>query len=215
MRLEQSFNVEAPPARVWEVLLDVERVAPCLPGAEITDRADDGAYEGTFSVKLGPATAAYRGRLAMDHVDEEAHTATMRAKGTDKRGQGGATATIVSTVHEDGSGARVDVVTDFAITGRLARFGRPGMIEEVSKRLLREFAACLQSTVAAQPAQATGVLAEPAHAPVTEHPGTQQPEPRPASRPAAAKPVNALSLFASVVWERLKRLFNRGHDSGS
>jgi carbon monoxide dehydrogenase subunit G len=165
MKLEQSFTVTAPIEQVWAALVDVERVAPCLPGAEITGQSPDGGYEGTFTVKLGPATAAYRGSLKMESLDEDARTATMSAKGTDKRGQGGATASIVSTMRQEGDETHVDVVTDFTITGRLARFGRGGMIEDISKRLMRDFAQCLQSTLAAEPAAAA---AEPALPPESE-----------------------------------------------
>jgi len=96
MKLEHSFEVDAPLERVWEALVDVERVAPCLPGAAVTGRNDDGTYNGTFTIKIGPTTASYTGKLEMQDVDETAHTATMHAQGSDKRGQGGATATIVS-----------------------------------------------------------------------------------------------------------------------
>ena len=89
MKLEQSFTVEAPVERVWLALIDVERIAPCLPGAETTGVDDTGAYQGTFTVKLGPTTAADRRTLRLEAVDEAARTATMSAKGTDKRGQGG------------------------------------------------------------------------------------------------------------------------------
>src|ERR1700733_2712689 len=149
MKLEQTFEVAAPLERVWEALIDVERVAPCLPGAAVTGRNDDGSYNGTFKVKIGPTSAAYSGKLFMENVDEQAHTATMNASGTDKRGQGGAKATIISTLTEGQGGATtVEVVTDYHITGRLARFGRGGMIEEISNRLLREFATNLQTMLA-------------------------------------------------------------------
>ena len=146
MKLEQSFEVSAPLERVWQTLIDVEHVAPCLPGAAVTGRNDDGSYNGTFTVKIGPTTASYTGRLEMENVDESSHTATMQAQGTDKRGQGGAKATILSRLAPvDGQDAtRVEVVTDYHITGRLARFGRGGMIEDISERLLREFAKRLQ-----------------------------------------------------------------------
>src|SRR5450755_850911 len=87
MKLEQSFEVAAPLQRVWEALIDVERVAPCLPGAAVTGRNDDGSYNGTFKVKIGPTSAAYSGKLSMQDLDAEAHSATMDAQGTDKRGQ--------------------------------------------------------------------------------------------------------------------------------
>ena len=128
MKLEQSFEVQAPVAQVWAALIDLERVAPCLPGATITDRDEDGTYHGEFKVKLGPTTAAYRGTVKIEETDEAARRATLKANGTDKRGQGGAHATIVNTLREIDGGTRVDAVTDFTITGRLARFGRGGMI---------------------------------------------------------------------------------------
>jgi uncharacterized protein len=151
MKLEQSFEVAAAVEQVWAALIDVERVAPCLPGASVTGRNDDGSYNGNFKVKIGPTSAAYTGKLMMESVDESQHTATMQAQGTDKRGQGGAKATIISSLREgsDGPGStRVEVVTDYHITGRLARFGRGGMIEDISNRLLGEFAKCLQTTLA-------------------------------------------------------------------
>jgi uncharacterized protein len=184
MKLEQSFEIAAPMETVWAALIDVEFVAPCLPGAEISGRDDDGSYRGTFTVKLGPATAAYNGVLRIQDADEAAHTATLYARGTDKRGQGGATATIVNRLTAADEGTRVDAITDLAITGRLASFGRAGMIEDVSNRLLRDFATCLQNKLA-QPAGTSG---EPA--------------------PSAA-PVRGISLFFSVLLERLRRLFRR------
>ncbi len=147
MKLEQSFEVTAPLETVWKALVDVEHVAPCLPGAAVTGRNDDGSYNGSFTIKIGPTTASYTGRLEMTEIDEAAHRATMHAQGSDKRGQGGAKATIFSTLAPAGEGTRVDVVTDYHITGRLARFGRGGMIEDISERLLREFAQRLQASL--------------------------------------------------------------------
>jgi len=236
MKLEQSFTVAAPVEKVWDMLVDVERVAPCLPGAEITGQGPDGSYEGNFTVKLGPTTASYRGSLRMDSLDESSRTATMHAKGTDKRGQGGANATIVSTMRQEGEETVVDVVTDFTITGRLARFGRGGMIEDISKRMMRDFSQCLQASMASEPAQAPAAAEAPAAAaPVT--PGEEAdaaaasaggaaaeasaateaaptpPAPTPApprAAPAPAKPIKGFSLLLSVLWDRIKRLFGRG-----
>ena len=155
MKLEHSFEVNAPIEQVWTALIDLEKVAPCLPGAAITGHDDGGTYHGEFQVKLGPTTAAYRGTIKIESADAEAHTATLAARGTDKRGQGGASATIVNTLRaSEGGGTRVDAVTDFTITGRLASFGRGGMIRDISNRLLRDFAACLQQRLAGEPAGA-------------------------------------------------------------
>jgi len=154
MKLEQTFEVQAPLDQVWAALNDLERVAPCLPGAAITGHDEDGTYRGTFTVKLGPMTAAYNGTIKIEDADESTHTATLKARGTDKRGQGGANATIVNTLSAGDGATRVEAVTDFTITGRLASFGRGGMIKDISNRLLRDFATCLQQRLAAEPAGA-------------------------------------------------------------
>ena len=150
MQLAQSFEVAAPIDRVWRALIDIEQVAPCLPGAAVTGRSDDGSYEGSFTVKIGPTSASYTGTLKMLEVDEASHRAMMHASGTVKRGQGGATATIVSKLTESAAGGtHVEVQTEYKITGSLARFGRGGMIEDISERLLREFAGRLAAMLAA------------------------------------------------------------------
>jgi carbon monoxide dehydrogenase subunit G len=170
MKLEQSFDVAAPLDRVWKALIDVEHVAPCLPGAAVTGRNDDGSYNGTFTVKIGPTTASYTGKLEMREVDEGDHTATMHANGSDKRGQGGATATILSSLSPvDEDNTRVEVITDYHITGRLARFGRSGMIEDISQKLLRQFADRLQASLTTQPVGASqAAAAPPASAPAAQ-----------------------------------------------
>jgi carbon monoxide dehydrogenase subunit G len=211
MRLEQSFSVQAPPDMVFETLTDVRRVAPCLPGADITDQQDDGSFKGTFTVKLGPTTASYLGTLRIQERDDDARRAVMDAKGTDKRGGGGTTATIISVVEPDGDGSRVSVDTDYAITGKLARFGRSGMVEDISKRLLREFSQNLEAQLAAQgaasqqPAETTGPVTgtvAPPGAPAHTGGG-------PAPLPPAAKPVSGLMLVLGAFWDRVARLFGR------
>ena len=213
MKLEQTFEVQAPLAQVWAALNDLERVAPCLPGAAITGHDEDGTYRGTFTVKLGPMTAAYNGTIKIEDADEATHTATLKARGTDKRGQGGANATIVNTLSEHDGSTRVEAVTDFNITGRLAQFGRGGMMQDVSNRLLRDFATCL-STRLAEPAAAEAEVpsgaevaagdAAPEAVAAAAAPSTPPPTPQP------AEPLKGGSLFFSVLWERIKRLFGRG-----
>jgi uncharacterized protein len=212
VRLEQSFEVDAPVERVWSALLDLERVAPCLPGAAITGHDDDGTYHGTFQVKLGPTTANYRGTIKIESADAAAHSATLAARGSDKRGQGGASATIVNTLHESGAGTRVEATTDFTITGRLASFGRGGMIQDISNRLLRDFATCLQQRLAAEPAgheavasDTTGETAGKSPAELTEAAPRESPPPPP---PPAA-PLKGFSLLLSVVWERIRTRLRR------
>jgi carbon monoxide dehydrogenase subunit G len=222
MKLEQSFDVAAPVDQVWHALNDLERVAPCLPGAAITDHDEDGTYHGTFQVKLGPTTAAYRGTIKIDSADESSHTATLKARGTDKRGQGGASATIVNTLSEHDGGTRVEAVTDFTITGRLARFGRGGMMEDISNRLMRDFATCLSSRLAEAPTAPSGAevakgeaapeavaAADPQEGADSETAHSAAPPPPPPAQPAAAKPVGGIGLFFSVLWERIRRRFGR------
>jgi uncharacterized protein len=233
MKLEQSFEVAAPLERVWQTLIDIERVAPCLPGAAVTGRNEDGSYNGTFKVKIGPTSAAYTGKLEMRDLDEAGHNATMLAHGTDKRGQGGAKATIVSKLSPAGDATLVEVVTDYHITGRLARFGRGGMIEDISQRLLKEFAGCLQKSLAgsdeasAEPAavpESAAGLEEGANGDRAADPADETPPPAAAQTPPtatsappdsppraapppieASEPVEGLSLMASVLWGRVKR----------
>jgi carbon monoxide dehydrogenase subunit G len=205
MKMEQSFEVQAPLAQVWSALIDLERVAPCLPGAAITGRDDDGTYHGTFSVKLGPMTASYNGTIKVDDVDEAGHRATLKAKGTDKRGQGGANATIVNTLSEHDGVTHVDAVTDFTITGRLAQFGRGGIMEDVSNRLMRDFATCLSTRLGetAEPTAPSGAEVAAGDAPPEAVAAASAP-------PPAAAPVKGISLFFSVLWNRIKRLFGGG-----
>lgn len=213
MKLEQTFTVSAPPETVWDALIDVERVAPCLPGAAVTGREEDGSYTGEFKVKLGPTTAAYSGVLKMTEVDAQARVATMDARGTDKRGQGGATASIVSSVHPGGADGetRVDVITDFAITGRLARFGRGGMVQDVANRLLREFAANLQAQLqgegtgtAAPAAAAPGIGAAPGGMTGSAPQPPDRPPPPPPPPPSAA-PVSGTAILLGALGDRARR----------
>ena len=213
MQLEQSFEVEAPIDQVWAALVDVERVTPCLPGAAVTGRNPDGTYNGTFTIKIGPTTASYTGKLEMQNLDESTHRATMHAQGTDRRGQGGAVATITSTLSEIENRTLVQVMTDYHITGRLARFGRGGMIEDISHRLLKEFAGRLQASLTysggssatsasqdsgeegtEQPTQETTRVSEaPWAGPVGEGAEAERPapEPAPAEAPTQAWPTPA------------------------
>jgi len=220
MKLEQTFEVQAPLAQVWSALNDLERVAPCLPGAAITGHDEDGTYHGTFTVKVGPMTAAYNGTIKIEDSDEATHTATLKARGTDKRGQGGANATIVNTLSEHDGGTRVEAVTDFSITGRLAQFGRSGVMQDVSNRLLRDFATCLASRLAEGPSPEAAVPSgaevtagdaapEEVAAAATTPPSAPPPSAAP-TPPPQAEPLKGGSLFFSVLWERLKGLFKRG-----
>lgn len=143
VELSNTFTVSVPVDEAWATLLDLERVAPCLPGAAITD-VEGADYHGGVKIKVGPITAQYRGVASIVEADESAHRAVILAKGKDVGGQGGAEAQIVATLVPSGSGTQVRVDTDLALSGRVAQFGR-GVISDVTGRLLNQFSSNLEA----------------------------------------------------------------------
>src|SRR5436305_12874538 len=119
MELTNEFRVGVPPAQAWSVLTDVERIAPCMPGAQLQEIEGE-EYRGIVKVKVGPITAQYKGKATFVEKDDGGHKAVLRAEGRDTRGQGNANATITATLQADGGGTKVSVVTDLAVTGRVA-----------------------------------------------------------------------------------------------
>lgn len=148
MEFEDEFEVPSTKAETWKVLTDIERVYPCLPGAELEDVTDD-VFTGMVTLRLGPVTAAYRGSARFEDLDEEQGTLTIRAEGRDKHGQGTAKATIRARLTAEGeSSTRVAMSNNVEITGKAAQFGR-GIIEDVSREILGQFASCLRDVVVA------------------------------------------------------------------
>jgi uncharacterized protein len=143
MKLRNEFVVAAPLEQTWQTLLDVPRVASALPGASV-EQTGDGAYRGTMRVKIGPVTAEYAGTASLEDVDEDARVATFRVQGSGN--QGTAAATITNRVEAVDGGTRVVVETDLKVTGRAAAFGR-GLMEDVSERMLAEFARRLEAEI--------------------------------------------------------------------
>ena len=150
MKLENEFTVPASIDDAWAVLLDVPRVAPCLPGATVEEGNDDGEYKGQMKVKIGPITASYKGTVKIEEADEAAHRVAMRAQAKDARGQGTAAATITSTMEEVEDGTKINVVTDMRITGPAAQFGR-GVMQDVSAKMMSRFADCLAEQMQSSP----------------------------------------------------------------
>ncbi len=148
MQLLNEFEVALPPEKTWTLLTDLEKVAPCLPGASITS-VDGDDYHGRAKIKVGPITAEYKGVAQFKELDESAHTAVLLARGKDARGQGDATANVRATLHPKGGGTRVVVETELALTGKVAQFGR-GVLADVSGALMTMFAQRLQEMVAAE-----------------------------------------------------------------
>lgn len=146
MKLENSFTVAAPIGQTWETLLDIERVAKCLPGAQIEPDDEEGVYRGAMKVKLGPMTVDYRGTARLQDVDEDTHTASIAVQAREAKGQGTAAAVIRNQLESQNGGTRVVAVTDLKITGRQAQFGR-GIMEDVASTMMGEFAKRLESEI--------------------------------------------------------------------
>ena len=148
MKIENEFTVDVPTEDVWNVMLDLERVTPCLPGASLKEETGDGEHKGAMRVKLGPVTQDYEGTVKIQESDESQHRAVIQADGQDARGQGTASATITSTLSQanGGGSTRVLVETDMQITGRAAQFGQ-GVQQDVAEKILGRFAECLEQEI--------------------------------------------------------------------
>ena len=207
MELTNDFRVAVPPATAWSVLTDVERIAPCMPGAQLQEVEGD-EYRGVVKVKVGPITAQYKGAATFVERDDANLKAVLKAEGRDTRGQGNASATITATLTADGDGTRVSVVTDLHVTGKVAQFGR-GVMADVSSKLLGQFVECLETTVLSAPAAAEAAPAPAAEAPApTEAPIVPAPPapeastgPRKIDSPEA-KPVDLVDAAGGSVAKR-------------
>jgi carbon monoxide dehydrogenase subunit G len=197
MQLENSFTVGAPPQRVFAYLLDVNKIVSCVPGAELSEVVDPTTFKGRVKIKVGPITVAYSGTARIADRDDANHAATLEADGRETTGPGSARAKARMTVEAEGSGSIVKIVTDYSVAGRVAQFGR-GVMEDVSRRIVNDMAACIKANVeAGEPGAGgeTATTAGPGAAPVTP------------AAPAISKPVNAFGLLFSVLWARLRGVF--------
>src|SRR3954451_21534201 len=145
MKLENEFRVDVPVEEAWKVLLDVERIAPCMPGAQLQEVEGD-EFRGIVKVKVGPITAQYKGVAKIVEADEATRTVVLQAEGRDTRGQATASATVTATLTPSDSGAVVHIDTDLNVTGKVAQFGR-GVMADVSSKLLGQFAQNLERDV--------------------------------------------------------------------
>jgi carbon monoxide dehydrogenase subunit G len=180
MKISQEFAVAMPPAAVWEFFQDVPAVAQCLPGASLAGQGEDGSYDGSLSVKLGPMTAAFEGKANIT-PDPANRTATIEGKGVDKKGGSRGQVKVVYAIVGDGEGSRVSVDADVTLSGPAAQFGRTGLINEMSKRLIGDFVNCLDGKLGATSKEAAEEI--------------------------VADEVNGLSLFLASLWSWLKGLF--------
>lgn len=194
MQLENSFQVASPPEKVFAYLLDVNKVAGCVPGAELSEVVDESTFKGKVKVKVGPITVAYNGTARITDRNDAERSATLSAEGRETTGPGSARATAMMHVEPAEAGSVVKIVTEYHVAGRVAQFGR-GVMEDVSRRMVNEMAACIKANleVSAGPAAETagpGAVGAPAPAPVT-----------------AEREVNAFAIFWHLLVLRIKRLF--------
>lgn len=159
MELNNEFKVSVPLAKAWSVLTDLERIAPCLPGAQLQE-VDGDEYKGTVKVKVGPITAQYKGVARLGELDEAAGRIVLNADGRDSRGQGNASAVVTATLAAEGNGTRVKVSTELNITGKVAQMGR-GVLSDVSTKLMDQFAEALEADLSSQDKFASAPPATP------------------------------------------------------
>jgi uncharacterized protein len=207
--IETEFTVATPVDRLWDYLLDVERIAPCMPGAELTETVDERHWKGKLNMKFGPVALSFAGTVEMTERDDQAHRAVLRAKGTEAKGKNAANATVTSWLEPSSDGkTTVKMTADITLTGAAAQLSR-GLLPEISKKLTQQFADCLETTMnaggaaptdKAAAAGETTVDATPPHAPA--------PEPSPTPPPEATH-VGGIGLGLSAIWALIKRSFRR------
>ena len=158
MELTNEFYVPVPLERAWAVLTDVERIAPCMPGAQL-EEVEGSEYRGGVKIKVGPITAQYKGKASFIEKDDVNHKAVLKAEGRDTKGQGNASATVTAVLVSVGNGTNVTVTTDLTVTGKVAQFGR-GVMADVSKKLLEQFVHCLEHDVLSTPEETVAAVAK-------------------------------------------------------
>jgi carbon monoxide dehydrogenase subunit G len=181
VKLENTFTVPVAADVAWQVLLDVERIAPCMPGATLTGRDGD-SFSGKVKVKVGPVSLTYSGTATFSSLDESHHVAVIEASGKETRGSGTAKAVITARMQETDGSTEVAVETDLTITGKPAQFGR-GVMAEISGKLITQFADCLAAEISGDGAEAAAPTIDDAS---DGHPSPEAAEANGAGRPAAA-----------------------------
>jgi carbon monoxide dehydrogenase subunit G len=188
--IENEFTVVAPVDLLWSYLLDVERIAPCMPGAELTEVIDERTWKGKLNAKFGPVSLSFAGTVVMEERDDMAHRVSLAAKGMEAKGKGAANAKVTSWL-EPGPGddtTTVKMQADITLTGAAAQLSR-GLLPEISKKLTQQFADCLQASMAAEGAEAAGAEAK--------------------APPGVAKPVEGIGLGISAVWSIVSNFFRK------
>jgi carbon monoxide dehydrogenase subunit G len=218
MEFDNSFEVPLPVGDAWKVLMDIRRIAPCMPGAELTDVVDELTYRGRIAVRLGPVALAFAGTVKFDEIDEANRRARIAAQGSDAKGRGAANAVASFHLEPAGDGTKVLVHTNLTLSGAVAQYGRGvGIIQMTAAQIITQFANNLKAQLAKEGgliAAAPAAAASPA--PPRQSPGpAQQPAPPPYPPPQAGegrvgvKPISGFALMANVLWGFLRRLFRR------
>jgi uncharacterized protein len=200
MEFDNSFEVPLLPAQAWPILMDIKRIAPCMPGAQLTDVIDDTTYKGNISVRLGPVALTFAGLVKFEEIDNQNHKARVRAQGTDAKGRGAAQAVALFWLEPAASGCKVLVHTDLSLSGAVAQYGRGvGMIQATAAALIGQFANNLKAEIAKGGAE-SGV--KPATAQTIGQAAAS-----PAAPPSAAMPISGFSMIAKVLWDAMLRRF--------
>lgn len=214
MQFTNEFDVSLPPAQAWPVLMDVERIVPCMPGAELVEIIDDKTFKGKVAVKLGPVALVFVCNAVFEEVDNEAHKARIKAAGSDSKGRGNANTLINFRLQPSAKGSRVIIDTDLTLSGAVAQYGRGvGMIQTVANQIISQFSKNLEAQIsasrteeaAAPPAAAAATLAAGAPAQNGEAPAAAPAARRPP--PPPAKPISGFSLILSSLWAMVRGWF--------
>src|SRR5689334_23206063 len=156
MEFDNSFEVPLPPDQAWPVLMNIQGIAPCMPGAQLTEVVDDKTYKGNIAVRLGPVALTFAGTVIFEEIDNAGHNARVRAQGNDAKGRGSAHATASFRLEPAGEGSKVLVHTDLTLSGAVAQYGRGiGMIQATASQLMKQFADNLKTQLATAPPRPT------------------------------------------------------------
>jgi|SRR5580704_8506452 carbon monoxide dehydrogenase subunit G len=207
MEFDSSFEIPLAPDQAWPVLMDVARIAPCMPGAELTEIIDAQNYKGKISVRLGPVALAFAGRIQLEDIDNTKHSARVKAQGSDAKGRGAANAAATFKVEPKNAGSIVLIHTDLMLSGAVAQYGRGvGMIQATAAQIIKQFADNLRAQLAQQSAApAVSALTRAAEAGTSSSSAT--------ATPAAAKPISGFSLMLRVILRQIAALFGQRSNS--
>ncbi|AOB29564.1 hypothetical protein AKI39_01035 [Bordetella sp. H567] len=213
MQFTNDFEVSLPPDQAWPVLMDIERIVPCMPGAELVEIVDEKTFKGKVAVKLGPVALSFLCNAAFEEIDNAAHTARIKASGADAKGRGNANTTIRFGLQPSAKGSKVIIDTDLTLSGAVAQYGRGvGMIQTVANQIISQFSRNLEAQISqgrqAEVPAAPGVSQGTAGAAAAGMDGAPA-APRQAARPPVqpAKPISGFSLILSSLWAMIRGWF--------